>query len=106
MGTSRTQVIKSLMVLACRARYTALTFSRRKAAFMMAGESECATGSPATPYTRVAGSTCSIRYKLRSHLSRGGFLAGDGRGKGEDAACPHSQHSADKPLFSHAHADQ
>ena len=30
-------------------RNTPLTFSRRSAAFMMAGESECETGSPTTP---------------------------------------------------------
>ncbi len=69
IGISRTHASRSLIVLACSARKTALTFSRRNAAFIMAGDNDCDTGSPATPYTLVAASTCSIRYTSRSVLA-------------------------------------
>src|SRR5438270_711019 len=51
---SFTQASRSFNVLAWRARNTPFTFSRRSAAFMITGESEWETGSPATPYTRLA----------------------------------------------------
>ncbi len=57
IGISLTQASRSFKDLVFSARKTPFTFSLRKAAFIIAGDNECETGSPATPYTLVAAST-------------------------------------------------
>src|SRR6266699_1864518 len=79
---SFTQASRSFNVLAWRARNTPFTFSRRSAAFMITGESEWETGSPATPFIRADGSE-------REHATRA-----------------YSEHAAYDSLFPHAQPDQ
>ncbi len=43
---------------------------------------------------------------LRGNLTGSGFLVRTNSGESEHAACAHTQHAADDPLFGHAQSDQ
>ena len=87
-----------------------LTFSRRNARFIIAGESECAN--------RISGHAVDLGCSIHmidaegaaqiaiSDLSGGGCLPGTGGGESKYAAGAHRKNAADDPLLAHAQTDQ